>query len=178
MLLWLDLETTGLDADNDYILEAAWTITDNLCVGDDRIESFVVTPSSDMINALVASPIAYEMHEISGLVKEMETGTTVRVEDIEDAIIRDMDYYGYHEPWMLAGFSVHFDKEFVNNHMWRLAEVISHRVYDVSTLRTFFKPFGFISESENLAKHRAANDVAESLSVARGYIDQVQKILN
>lgn len=177
MLLWIDLETTGLSANNDYILEVAWTITDNLCVGDDRVESHVVTPTPDAINALVITPIVYEMHEDSGLISDIENGVTVSIEEIQDAILRDMDYYGNDEPWMLAGFSVHFDKGFVETHLQGLYDVISHRVFDVSTLRTFFKPFGFISESDNLAKHRAANDVMESLSVARGYINQIKEIL-
>jgi oligoribonuclease len=178
MLLWIDLETTGLTPRHDYILEIAWSITDNGGSGDDRVESHVVRPTPAIWHMIPQTPFVYEMHEASGLLADLEQPTGLAtLEDIETALLKDMDYYGDDEPWMLAGFSVHFDKGFIEEHMPRLFERISHRIFDVSTLRTFFRPFGFVSEHENLAKHRAAHDVMESMSVARGYMNQLNNLV-
>ena len=95
----------------------------------------------------------------------------MRVEDIEDQIIAQLKETGLEEPVMVAGFSVHFDLSFVHEHMPRLATQLSHRVYDVSTMKTLFKSVGHTDVITNDNKHRANHDIDNSLRYAWMYRD-------
>lgn len=176
MLLWIDLETTGLSPVDDYILEVAWTITDNSLVTIDDVYTHVAEISPKAWVQLTQTPEVLEMHRTSGLLAELdEAKTLMRVEDIEDQIIAQLKETGLEEPIMVAGFSVHFDLSFVHEHMPRLASMLSHRTYDVTTLKTFFKSVHVDHHVENYGKHRAHYDIVEALSVAREYRDYILK---
>ncbi len=58
------------------------------------------------------------------------------VEDAEDQILELLDKHDI-ETAILSGASVHFDRGFIKNWMWRLDQRLSHRHFDVSTLRMF-----------------------------------------
>lgn len=171
MLLWIDLETTGLDPVNDHIVEVAWmTSYDNLTARS-HVNSYVIDLSPVARKQLMENPFVLDMHKTSGLLEDVDAGNNVfRVEDVEDQIIAALKRETpADERISVAGFSVHFDLAFINEHMPRLAELLSHRVYDVSTLRTFFRELGIEPDFDNDRKHRAANDVLESYDVARYY---------
>lgn len=180
MLLWLDLETTGLIAHEDYILEVAWSVTDNHLIGDD-VYTRVVYPTVEVWKTLPLIPYVYEMHTQTGLITELESSPDLLVlEDIEDQILETMRAVDpeLKEQWMLAGASVHFDKAFVEYWMPRLHSKLIHRIYDTTTLRTFFQSLNVIHGVENYGRHRAYHDIVESLGVARAYREYVDDIVN
>jgi oligoribonuclease len=76
---------------------------------------------------------------------------------------------------ILAGASVHFDRAFIKKYMWRLDRELSHRHFDVSTLRHFFTEMGFphLGERTVESKHRAADDIDDSYKLARKYVNLV-----
>ena len=175
MLLWIDLETTGLDPRVDAIIEVAWLLTDNSAASITDITSRLVEPSPRARSRMLATPEVISMHVRSGLIEDLSSETGIhQIEDVEDEILasikgalaKDAD-----QLLMVAGFSVHFDLAFIQEYMPRLAEWLSHRVYDVSTLKTFFSSAGLYASVENLRKHRAEADVIEALEVARTYRD-------
>lgn len=179
MLLWIDLETTGLEPADNYILEAAWLVTDNNCKSLTDVYTQVVETSPKAWVQLSQTPEVLEMHRHSGLLEDIDQSKRVmRIEDVEDLIMQqlvscpreDDDYI------MVAGFSVHFDLAFIREHMPRLARMLSHRVYDVSTLKTLFNNFGIEHGVENYGKHRAYCDIVEALSVARVYRDTLTNL--
>lgn len=174
MLLWIDLETTGLSPIDDHILEVAWTITDNSLVTIDDVYTHVCQISPSAWVQLTQTPEVLEMHRNSGLLAEIdEAKTLMRLEDIEDQIMAQLNETGLEEIIMVAGFSVHFDLGFINEHMPRLARLLSHRTYDVTTLKTFFNSVYIEHHVENYGKHRAHYDIVEALSVAREYRDNI-----
>lgn len=174
MLLWIDLETTGLSPVDDHILEVAWTITDNSLVTIDDVYTHVCQISPAAWVQLTQTPEVLEMHRNSGLLTEIdEAKALMRLEDIEDQIMAQLKETGLEEIVMVAGFSVHFDLGFINEHMPRLARLLSHRTYDVTTLKTFFNSVYIEHHVENYGKHRAHYDIVEALSVAREYRDYV-----
>jgi oligoribonuclease len=176
MLLWIDLETTGLSPQDDHILEVAWTITDNSLITIDDVYTHVTQLSPQAWVQLTQTPEVLEMHRNSGLLTEIdEAKTLMRLEDIEDQIIAQLKQTGLEEIIMVAGFSVHFDLSFINEHMPRLARLLSHRTYDVTTLKTFFKSVHIEHHVENYGKHRAHYDTVEALSIAREYRDYILK---
>lgn len=43
MYLWIDLETTGLDPDNDRIIEVGWFLSED-CIQLTQAQSVLITP--------------------------------------------------------------------------------------------------------------------------------------
>ena len=170
MLLWIDLETTGIDAPNDYILEVAWRITNDSLIPWSVTKSHVVRPSKEAWKQLQETPFVMDMHIENGLLNDIDTmHDLLLVEDVEDLILNDINIVS--DVWMVAGSSPQFDLGFINEHMPRLARKLSHRVYDTSTLKTLFKSVGYVDDIRNDGKHRAASDIDNSLAYAWMYRD-------
>jgi oligoribonuclease (3'-5' exoribonuclease) len=161
MLLWLDLETTGIDPVNDHILEVAWRITNDSLIPWSVTQSRVVSPTADVWRQLKETPFVMDMHIQNGLLDDIDNEFVdkLMLEDIEDEILKDVNIVD--GPWMVAGSSVHFD----------LALKLSHRIYDVTTLKTIFKSVGHVDNIGNDFKHRAASDIDNSYRYALMYRD-------
>lgn len=176
-LLWLDLETTGLTDYKDHILEVSWQLTTPDLIELTPVSEYVVTPRPHTMRILddPRNAVAKQMHIDTGLYADLQKpDLTMRLDVVEMNIISDIMAHTVPEDTVqLAGASVHFDKSFINAWMPELHERLHHRVYDTSTLKTFFEELGIEHGIENEGQHRAANDVREVLEVARRYRDYV-----
>lgn len=175
MFVWIDLETTGLDPKGGNILEVAWFITDNWEIVS-QPQSYVVTPGPDTFELVKQDTVVQFMHENSGLLKDLVVGDTLLLEDIEDLILKDIHKYNYDEVTpIIAGASVHFDRGWIAEHMWRLDRELSYRHFDVSTLIKFFNDLGFweLSDSQEPRTHRALDDISQTYALARKYVNLV-----
>jgi len=181
MLLWLDLETTGLDPDGGEILEVSWFISDNWEILTD-VKSHIVTPTYITFELIKQDMFAQTVHYENGLMKDILWGDTLRLEDIEDMILKDLSRMNEDDSFpILAGSSVHFDRGFIRNYMRRLDNELSHRHFDVSTLMMFFNSLGYyeLSRRENgSSTHRAADDVLASYKLARKYVNMMNILVD
>ena len=176
MYLWIDLETTGLDPDNDRIIEVGWLLSDSIEPVTEA-QSVLITPDKIAWEQMKQDLFVQTMHTENDLLKDMECFGTILAEDAEDQILEDLQRYP-EEPFILSGASVHFDRGFIRNWMPRLDRKLSHRHLDVSTLRMFFNDMGYQSYGEkgHPTKHRALEDVQDAYSLYNTYKELVQEL--
>lgn len=176
-MLFLDLETTGLDPARDSIIEAAWAFTDEgfNVIGEPR--TFLVEPKSwdALFDALRARPVVRDMHTASGLFEELTTGETVGVHHVAEALHEDIRLLPAHASLHLAGFSVHFDRAFLERNGFGFClDLIHHRHLDLSAVKMLLDAVGAPYTSPiNGNPHRALADVVESIEQARLFAAQL-----
>jgi len=181
MLLWIDLETTGLDADSGEILEVGWFLSDNWEILNEA-KSALVTPTRQTFDLMKQDFVVSSMHTDNNLAADLMLQSTKTIEDIEDEILADIEEWATEDdPWViLAGASVHFDRTFIAQYMWRLDMMLSHRHFDVSTLKMFFDDMGFegLGKRDTPAKHRALSDIKDSYKLARTYVNLINLMVD
>lgn len=189
-LIWLDLETSGLNPSKHAILEVAVGFAD-LSVPFElkTMDPFVLRfddvhthgveckePGAVVVGlgtddgpcpACSFAPEARAMHAKNGLLAECRTSTTTvgEVEDYLLTLVHGEPERGDDKP-TLAGSTVHFDLGFLRAHAPRFAARLSHRCYDVSAVKLFCESLGMPRIPKGNA-HRAVDDVMESIQHAK-----------
>lgn len=176
VLVWLDLEMTGLDHRRHRIVEIATVIT------DDSLE-VVATGPSLVIGAPRADldamdPEVRKMHEATGLLDEIAASKVT----VADAQERTLSFVTEHVPEPgtvpLCGNSIGTDRRFLDQYMPALEQHLHYRVIDVSTIKELVKrwqpevaqAWADLSRSRaGSTKHRALDDVLESIDELRYY---------
>lgn len=162
-LLWLDLETTGLDPENCSIIEAHWFASP---LGGGPRSAGVTRLAQPLHGSW--EPYAKNMHESSGLLALAEASAMTSPE-IEASILAwlepDATYY-------LAGASIHFDRSFVRAHWPSLDKRLHYRMLDVTTLRLFWRALGVESPDSKDKPHRAQADIERSYAYYQEYLER------
>jgi oligoribonuclease len=163
-LVWIDCEMTGLDLENDALIEIAVLVTD----GDLNIlgEGVDVVIHADE-SALAAMPdVVREMHAKSGLTEEVRASKVTLREAEEQALA----YIRRHVPEAgvapLAGNSIATDRGFLGRDMPELDAHLHYRMIDVSSLKELARrwfPRVFYAKPEKGLAHRALADIIESI---------------
>ena len=165
MLVWIDLETTGLDPGRCRIIEVACVITENdltSVAGD----SWLVRPPRSITRCW--DQAALDMHRASGLLDEaLKHGR--EIEEVEDAVLDFVNGAAGLSP--LCGSSVHFDRAFLVNHMPTLLGMFTYRNIDVSSLKELVSRWApdYAYPSPEPKAHRALPDIINSINELRHY---------
>ena len=170
--IWLDCETTGLDATAGSILELAVVATDPEAPEYRELaaQSWLINPPGLWLDALDLRVL--EMHTASGLIADV-LARGVGVADAEAGLVSFLQYFGNPAPGRepIAGSSPHFDRRWLDVHMPTAARYFSHRVFDASTLKRFALDHGCAAwdqhDGSGGAAHRALADVRYSIETAR-----------
>lgn len=171
-LIWVDLETTGLDTKSDCILEVAAVITDNQLevlrkshwVLHFDLEDHLKSGGEISENVLA-------MHRKNGLWKRCaRSGLFPRhVEDHLTKFIVESNAAGA----PLAGASVHFDRKWLEAKMPKAMEYVHYRNVDCSALWELARRwYGVsLSHADSPYEHRAQYDVLQSIQDLRNWKD-------
>jgi len=153
-LLWLDIETTGLDPDEHQPLELALVATDKQLNIIDQFSG--VFNWSNMMHLLRWSDAAKAMHEANGLLEYIRNLPPTDDEECDWPVVEEAIQWikdGGHADKQMAGSSVQFDRNFGNTWFPELIELFHYRNFDVRTLRTWY------AADKPDVPHRALDDL-------------------
>jgi oligoribonuclease len=170
VLVWLDMEMTGLDPERERIIEVATILTDGnlteIAVGPE----LVIHQSDEVLAAM--DDWNKKHHGGSGLVDRVKASTITDA----DAEAQTIAFINAHVPAkerpVLAGNSIHQDKRFINRYWPALDKRLHYRMVDVSTIKELTRRWFPEMTSKVPAKketHRALDDIRESIDELRWY---------
>jgi len=174
-LIWIDLEMTGLDTDNDRIIEIATLVTDKHLNLLAEGPVFAIHQPDDILNAMDGWNT--KQHTESGLVARVRESK----HDYAQAEQATIAFLQEHVPAKLSpmcGNSICQDRRFLARLMPDLEAYFHYRNLDVSTLKelaTRWAPevaAGFKKDSS----HLAMDDIRDSVNELRHYREQLFKL--
>ncbi len=168
-LVWMDLETTGLDPDRDRILEIAVLITDGDLNIVEHGPNLVIHQSDELLHGMDAW--CQQHHRASGLIDRVRASTITEFE-AEEQVFDFLRTHVAKRTIPLAGSSVHQDRRFLCRYMTRVESYLHYRIVDVSTIKELVRrwhPEHMAHAPEKALRHRALDDLLESITELRHY---------
>ena len=164
-IVWIDCEMSGLNLSKDHIIEIACVITDSdLNVITKMNQPIVVHHTKEFMDDM--GDWCKHHHGTSGLTDLVIASTTTMTEAQEQLLTfikRSVPMVG---SAMLAGNSVHIDREFLLLDMPLIVDHLSYRIIDVSTITTLVKRWcskAYCNRPVKHSRHRALDDILESI---------------
>lgn len=165
VLVWMDLEMTGLDPARNTIVEIATVITDDDLVILAEGPDLVVHATEQQLDTM--EPIVRDMHTRSGLLEAIEASTLT----LDQAGERTLEFIRAHAPEPrtvpLCGNSIGTDRRFLAAQLPDVENWLHYRCVDVSTVKELCRrwyPKAFKAAPSKRTSHRALDDIRESIS--------------
>jgi oligoribonuclease len=182
VVAWIDVETTGLDASNDHLLQVACLMTDTkfnvldetgyeavIQYPQDVVDNFKLGIEPDAFNGI--DPYVVNMHSRSGLWDRLPDGVHVKKAD-HDLLAYIQTFAPLWRSARIAGNSVRLDLNFLAEYLPATSKHLHYRFIDVTTLQTVASWHGGVPEFEKQLAHEAMADIRESIAQARWLQDQ------
>lgn len=170
VLVWLDMEMSGLDAERERIIEMATILTDGqlneIAVGPD----LVIHQPDELLAAM--DDWNKKHHGASGLVERVKGATLTEADAEAQTLAFINEHVSAKDRPVLAGNSIHQDRRFIRRYMPALEKRLHYRMVDVSTIkelgRRWFPQIVARQPIKN-ETHRALDDIRESIDELRYY---------
>jgi oligoribonuclease len=174
VLVWMDLEMTGLEPSKHVIVEIATIITDDelniVAEGPD----LVVHQPEEMLALM--EPIVVDMHTKSGLLDAIRASTMT----LEEAGAATLAFI---KTWVpearkvpLCGNSIGMDRRFLDAYLPDIEHWLHYRSIDVSSVKELVRrwyPTLANGRPYKAGTHRALDDIRESVAELRLYRERV-----
>lgn len=168
-LLWVDLEMTGLDAENDVILEVAAEITDFDFKTLGSYEAIVRQPKELVVERMRKNIWWADYPDNRDeFISKVEKGKPS--EQIQSEMIELIELHFGSEPAVLAGNSIHNDRNFIKKYWPELDIKLHYRMLDVSSWKIFMQGKHGV-QFEKKEVHRAFDDIQASIAELQHYLE-------
>lgn len=168
-LAWIDLEMTGLDANNDVIVEIACIVTDKDLNIIAEGPSLVLNTTEEKLSAM--NDWVKNAHTKSGLIDLIRT-SNVTIQEAETKAIEFFEQFCFIGISPLCGNSIWNDRIFLKRYMPALDNFFNYRIIDVSSVKEIVRRWYQDNPNINFYKkesHRALNDIRESINELNHY---------
>ncbi len=174
-LVWIDMEMSGLDPDNDKVLEMATIVTDAQLQVLAEGPVMAIHQSQDVFNSM--DEWNTNTHGQSGLVARCKASTIDEQEAIKQTIVF-LQKYVPKGAAPLCGNSIGQDRRFMYRHMPELEEYFHYRTVDVSTIKELVRRWqpDLLNGFTKKGAHTALEDIKESIEELAYYRQHVFSI--
>jgi oligoribonuclease len=172
-LLWVDLEMTGLDPDKDVILEVAAEVTDFNFKTLASYEACLMQPKELVVERMQKNTFWADYPENRDeFIRKLDRGKDPH--EVEQDLIALIEEHWGSEPAVLAGNSIHNDRNFVKRWWPALDLKLHYRMLDVSSLKLVMQgKYGVMFEKKEV--HRAFDDIQASIAELQYYLEWLKE---
>ncbi|XP_064462178.1 oligoribonuclease, mitochondrial-like isoform X3 [Ornithodoros turicata] len=174
MLVWVDLELTGLNIDKDRVMEMACVVTDGKLNVVAEAPTVVVHQPDDVLESM--NEWCKENHGQSGLTQACKE-SKMTMEEAEKVMLDFVRQYTPPGKCPLAGNTVFMDRLFLARHMPEFEKHLHYRIVDVSSVKELCKRWYPQAYRDALqvksGSHRALADIKESIAELKFYQDHI-----
>ena len=163
-IIWIDIETTGLDVRKDAILEIG-VLRSRFDRPFDAEQIYHAELQWDE-DRTGLHPAVRAMHERSGLFDRCRQSPHTIYSVTHDLCKLVPLESEPDDRAVLGGSTVHFDKGFLERDCSPFVQHLSHRLYDVSAIKLFCQSLG-MPKLPKAEAHTAIDDIRESVRHAR-----------
>ncbi len=170
VLVWLDMEMTGLDPQRERIIEVATILTDGQLNEIATGPELVIHQPDEILAAMDEWNKSH--HGSSGLIERVKASTVTEAEAEEQTIAFINAHVPSKERPVLAGNSIHQDRRFIRRYMPAMEKRLHYRMVDVSTIKELARrwfPALIAKQKAKKETHRALDDIRESIEELRFY---------
>ncbi len=168
-LLWVDLEMTGLDPARDVILEVAAEVTDFDFKTLANYEAIVGQPHDIVVDRMQKN-IWWKDYPKNRDEFISKTDGGKPSEQVEQELIELVEQHFGGEPAVLAGNSIHNDRNFIKQWWPQLDLKLHYRMLDVSAWKVLIQGKHGV-QFEKREVHRAFDDIQASIAELQYYLE-------
>lgn len=168
-LLWVDLEMTGLNPQEDVLLEIGVEVTDFNFKTLETYEARITQDQKTVIERMQANIWWREFPaNRDDFISKLDEGK--QLSDVQQDMVDLVSRHWTDEMAVLAGNSIYNDRLFIKQWMPQLDLKLHYRMLDVSSLKILMQgKYGVIFEKQEV--HRAFDDIQASIAELQHYLD-------